>query len=156
MGCLGLITQNIDLLHERAGSRDVIEVHGSIRSAFCLSCGRRYAMDEVLRMLGRREIPRCTSCGSVLKPGVVMFGELLDAASIERAFQLAREAAYCSSSARRSRCSPFAGLTWETVTAGGDVAIVNLGPTAFDHRAKLKIDGTAGAVLREVVELLAS
>jgi NAD-dependent SIR2 family protein deacetylase len=49
---------------------------------------------------------------------------------------------------------PVAGLTWETVTAGGDVAIVNLGPTAFDHRAKLKIDGSAGAVLRQVVELL--
>lgn len=152
----GLITQNIDLLHERAGSRDVIEVHGSIRECVCLSCGRRYGMDEVLRMLEAGEIPRCTSCGSVLKPGVVMFGELLDAASIERAFQLAREARLLLVVGSTLEVQPVAGLTWETVTAGGDVAIVNLGPTAFDHRAKLKIDGTAGAVLREVVELLAA
>jgi len=150
-----VITQNIDLLHERAGSRDVIEVHGSIRECVCLSCGKRYAMDEVLRMLDADEVPRCT-CGSVLKPGVVMFGELLDAGAIERAFQLAREASLLLVVGSTLEVQPVAGLTWETVTAGGDVAIVNLGPTAFDHRAKLRIDGKAGAVLREVVALLAA
>jgi len=150
-----LITQNIDLLHERAGSRDVIEVHGSIRECVCLACGRRYAMDEVLRMLEADEVPRCTSCGAVLKPGVVMFGELLDAQAIDRAFQLAREAKLLLVVGSTLEVQPVAGLPWETVTAGGDVAIVNLGPTAFDHRATLRIDGSAGAVLREVVELLA-
>jgi NAD-dependent protein deacetylase/lipoamidase len=150
-----VITQNIDLLHERAGSRDVIEVHGSIRECVCLSCGKRYAMAEVLRMLDADEVPRCT-CGSVLKPGVVMFGELLDAGAIERAFQLAREASLLLVVGSTLEVQPVAGLTWETVTAGGDVAIVNLGPTAFDHRARLRIDGKAGAVLREVVELLAA
>src|SRR5881409_1391006 len=55
-----VITQNIDLLHERAGSRDVVEVHGSIRECVCLSCGTRYAMEEVLRMLDADEVPRCT------------------------------------------------------------------------------------------------
>ena len=104
-------------------------------------------------MLDADEVPRCT-CGSVLKPGVVMFGELLDAEAIERAFQLAREASLLLVVGSTLEVQPVAGLTWETVTAGGDVAIVNLGPTAFDHRAKLKIDGKAGAVLREVVELL--
>ena len=150
-----LITQNIDLLHERAGSRDVIEVHGSIRECVCLSCGKRYGMDEVLRMLDAEEVPRCTSCGAVLKPGVVMFGELLDAQAIDRAFQLAREAKLLLVVGSTLEVQPVAGLPWETVTAGGDVAIVNLGPTAFDHRATLRIDGSAGAVLREVVELLA-
>jgi NAD-dependent protein deacetylase/lipoamidase len=149
-----LITQNIDLLHERAGSRDVIEVHGSIRECVCLSDGTRYGMDDVLRMLDEGEVPRCTSCGSVLKPGVVMFGELLDAAAIDRAFELAREAKLLLVVGSTLEVQPVAGLPWETVTAGGDVAIVNLGPTAFDHRAALKIDGKAGAVLREVVELL--
>jgi NAD-dependent protein deacetylase/lipoamidase len=150
-----VITQNIDLLHERAGSSDVIEVHGSIRECVCLSCGKRYGMNEVLRMLDADEVPRCT-CGAVLKPGVVMFGELLDSESIERAFQLARDASLLLVVGSTLEVQPVAGLTWETVTAGGDVAIVNLGPTAFDHRAKLKIDGKAGAVLPEVVELLAA
>ena len=85
-----MITQNIDLLHERAGSRDVIEVHGSIRECVCLACGARYPLEEVLRMLETTAVPRCT-CGQVLKPGVVMFGELLEADAIDRAFQLARE-----------------------------------------------------------------
>jgi NAD-dependent deacetylase len=149
-----VITQNIDLLHERAGSRDVIEVHGSIRECVCLSCGKRYGMDEVLRMLETDDVPRCT-CGSVLKPGVVMFGELLDATSIERAFELAREARLLLVVGSTLEVQPVAGLPWETVTAGGEVAIVNLGPTAFDHRATLKLDGKAGEVLRAVVELLA-
>jgi NAD-dependent deacetylase len=150
-----IITQNIDLLHERAGSSDVIEVHGSIRECVCLNCGTRYGMDEVLRMLESETVPRCT-CGSVLKPGVVMFGELLDSASIERAFQLARETRLLLVVGSTLEVQPVAGLPWETVTAGGEVAIVNLGPTAFDHRAKLKIDGKAGAVLREVADLVAA
>jgi NAD-dependent deacetylase len=148
-----LITQNIDLLHERAGSRDVIEVHGSIRECVCLACGARYGLEEVIRMLDGAAVPRCT-CGAVVKPGVVMFGELLEPAAIDRAFALAREAKLLLVVGSTLEVQPVAGLPWETVTAGGDVAIVNLGPTAFDQRATLKIDGKAGEVLRAVVEAL--
>jgi NAD-dependent deacetylase len=148
-----VITQNIDLLHERAGNRDVIEVHGSIRECVCLACGKRYGLDEVLRMLDGAAVPRCT-CGQVVKPGVVMFGELLEADSIERAFQLARETKLLLVVGSTLEVQPVAGLPWETVTAGGDVAIVNLGPTAFDRRATLKVDGKAGDVLPAVVEAL--
>ena len=150
-----IVTQNIDLLHERAGSRDVIEVHGSIRECVCLACGARYGLDVVLRMLEQAPVPRCTSCGAVLKPGVVMFGELLDAGSIERAFQLARETKLLLVVGSTLEVQPVAGLPWETVTAGGDVAIVNLGPTAFDARAALKIDAKAGEVLRALTRELA-
>jgi len=149
-----VITQNIDLLHERAGSSDVIEVHGSIRECVCLTCGSRYALPDVLRMLDGAAVPRCT-CGSVLKPGVVMFGELLDSESIDRAFQLARNADLMLVVGSTLEVQPVAGLPWETLTAGGEVAIVNLGATAFDARAALKVDGKAGEVLRSVVGLLA-
>ena len=148
-----VITQNIDLLHERAGSRDVIEVHGSIRECVCLACGARYGLDEVLRMLDGTAVPRCT-CGQVVKPGVVMFGELLEAEAIDRAFQLARETRLLLVVGSTLEVQPVAGLPWETVTAGGEVAIVNLGPTAFDGRAALKIDAKAGEILRAVVEQL--
>ena len=70
-----------------------------------------------------------------------MFGELLDAEAIDRAFQLARETKLLLVVGSTLEVQPVAGLPWETVTAGGDVAIVNLGPTAFDRRATLKIDG---------------
>jgi NAD-dependent deacetylase len=148
-----VITQNIDLLHERAGSRDVIEVHGSIRECVCLACGARYGLDEVLAMLEGTAVPRCT-CGQVVKPGVVMFGELLDAEAIDRAFQVAREAKLLLVIGSTLEVQPVAGLPWETLTAGGKVAIVNLGPTALDGRATLKVDGKAGEVLRVVVEEL--
>jgi NAD-dependent deacetylase len=148
-----VITQNIDLLHERAGSRDVIEVHGSIRECVCLSCGARYGLTDVLRMLDGTAVPRCT-CGQVVKPGVVMFGELLEAEAIERAFALAREATLLLVVGSTLEVQPVAGLPWETLTAGGEVAIVNLGPTAFDDRATLKVDAKAGEVLRAVIEQL--
>jgi NAD-dependent protein deacetylase/lipoamidase len=149
-----VITQNIDLLHERAGSRDVIEVHGSIRECVCLACGSRYPLEEVLRMLDGTAVPRCTSCGAVVKPGVVMFGELLDPDSIDRAVRLAQEARLLLVVGSTLEVQPVAGLPWETRTAGGDVAIVNLGPTAFDRHAALRVDGKAGDVLRAVVERL--
>ena len=145
-----VITQNIDLLHERAGSRDVIEVHGSIRECVCLSCGTRYGMDEVLRMLEPTRF-RAARLRKRPQAGRRHVRRAARRRSIERAFQLAREARLLLVVGSTLEVQPVAGLTWETVTAGGDVAIVNLGPTAFDHRAKLKIDGKAGAVLREVV-----
>ena len=148
-----VITQNIDLLHERAGSRDVIEMHGSIRECVCLVCGSRYGLDDVLRMLDDTPVPRCT-CGQIVKPGVVMFGELLEAETIDRAFQLARETKLLLVVGSTLEVQPVAGLPWETVTAGGQVAIVNLGPTAFDRRATLRIDAKAGEVLRAVVDEL--
>jgi NAD-dependent deacetylase len=149
-----VITQNIDLLHERAGSRDVIEVHGSIRECVCLACGARYGLDDVLQMLDGAAVPRCT-CEQVLKPGVVMFGELLEAEAIDRAFALAREAKLLLVVGSTLEVQPVAGLPWETLTGGGEVAIVNLGPTAFDGRASLKVDGKAGEMLRAVVDQLA-
>jgi NAD-dependent deacetylase len=131
----------------------VIEMHGSIRECVCLACGARYGLETVLRMLDGTAVPRC-ECGQVLKPGVVMFGELLEPEAIDRAFELARETKLLLVVGSTLEVQPVAGLPWETVTAGGDVAIINLGPTAFDQRAALKVDGKAGEILAGVVELL--
>src|SRR3954470_21819176 len=84
-----VVTQNIDRLHERAGSRAIVEVHGSIRTSSCLDCGAVVPFAEVVGLL---PVPHCPNCGRVLKPDVVMFGELLPAAQIARAEQLARKA----------------------------------------------------------------
>src|SRR5438132_7536815 len=87
-----VVTQNIDGLHERAGSQDVVEVHGSIRTASCLACGARVPFAEVVSALEVAPAPPCPECGEILKPDVVMFGELLPVAAIDRATSLAREA----------------------------------------------------------------
>ena len=148
-----VVTQNIDLLHERAGSRELVEVHGSIRESECLDCGARYPLAEVERLLDGMAVPRC-ACGAVLKPGVVMFGELLPAEAIDRAFELARGAGLLLVVGSTLEVTPVADLPWETLRAGGNVAVVNLGPTAFDERASLRVEGRAGETLEALVGLV--
>jgi NAD-dependent deacetylase len=146
-----VITQNIDRLHERAGSKNVLEVHGSIRTSSCPGCGASYSLEEVLALLGRFDVPLCADCGGVLKPDVVFFGELLPADTIDRAYSLARSARLLLVVGSSLEVHPVAGLPLETLEAGGALAIVNRGPTALDSRASLKVDGSAGAILGAVV-----
>jgi NAD-dependent deacetylase len=147
----GVVTQNIDLLHERAESKEVVEVHGSIRTSTCPGCGRRYELQRVLELLARADAPECPDCGEVLKPDVVFFGELLPAEAIDRAYELARRARLLLVVGSALEVYPVAGLPLETIGTGGELAIVNRGPTAFDSRASLKIDGSAGEVLPQVL-----
>jgi NAD-dependent deacetylase len=149
-----VITQNIDRLHSLAGSRDVVEVHGSIATSLCLRCGTTATLEEVLALLEDAPAPPCPSCGAILKPNVVMFGELLPAAAIDRAFELARSARLLLVVGSTLEVYPVAGLPLETVGAGGAVAIVNRGPTALDDLAALRIEGTAGEILGRVIEEL--
>jgi NAD-dependent deacetylase len=150
-----VVTQNIDRLHERAGSRDVVEVHGSIRTSTCPGCRRTYALDDVLPLIDAGEgAPRCVDCGAVLKPDVVFFGEFLPAAAIDRATELARAARLMLVIGSSLEVYPVAGLPMETLSAGGAVAIVNRGPTPFDARATLKLDAAAGEALSAVVAVL--
>jgi NAD-dependent deacetylase len=149
-----VVTQNIDRLHERAGSRDVVEVHGSIRTSSCRRCGLHYELDEVLQMLTASDAPRCPRCGEVLKPDVVFFGELLPEGEIDRAFELARSAGLLLVVGSGLEVWPVSMLPDETLQAGGRVAIVNRGPTTFDDRAVLKIDGSAGETLTALARAL--
>jgi NAD-dependent deacetylase len=149
-----VVTQNIDLLHEHAGSREVVEVHGSIRSASCPGCGEREPLERVLQLLAEADAPACQACGAILKPDVVFFGELLPAAAFERASELARAAGLLLVVGSALEVYPVAGLPEETLARGGQVAIVDRGTTPYDARAALKIDGSAGAVLARVAEAL--
>ena len=148
------VTQNIDRLHERGGSRDVLEVHGSIRTATCPGCGARYGLEQVLGLLAESDAPACPACGRIVKPDVVFFGELLPAGAIERAYALARGAALLLVVGSALEVHPIAALPGETLAAGGELAIVNRGRTPYDGRATLRIDGSAGAILPAVVAAL--
>ena len=145
-----VVTQNIDLLHTRAGSRDVVEVHGSIGTALCPTCGRVEELEGVLVQLEQRPTPHCAECGGVLKPGVTLFGELLPTAAFERARELARDAELMLVVGSSLEVWPVAGLPLESRS----LAIVNRGPTALDDRAVLRVDGGAGETLSAVLELL--
>jgi NAD-dependent deacetylase len=138
-----VVTQNIDGLHQRAGSEEVIEVHGSIRTAECLACGEEAALD--------RAMPRCPRCGEIMKPGVVMFGELLPAGAIDRATQLARAAGLLLVVGSALEVYPVAGLPEVALSAGGTLAIVNRGRTPYDDRADLKVDAGSGETLTRLL-----
>jgi NAD-dependent protein deacetylase/lipoamidase len=146
-----VITQNIDRLHERAGSRALVEVHGSISTSSCLDCGTVVPFAEVSALL---PVPACPSCGRVLKPDVVMFGELLPEDAIARATQLAAGAGLLLVVGSSLGVYPVAGLPLETIAAGGAVAIVNRGGTPFDSRAAVTVDAAAGETLRALAESL--
>jgi NAD-dependent deacetylase len=151
-----VVTQNIDLLHERGGSREVVEVHGSIRSATCPGCGEQQPLERVLELLADADAPACPACGEILKPDVVFFGELLPTGAIERAMELARDARLLLVVGSALEVYPVAALPAETLAAGGEVAIVNRGPTPYDERAALCVDGNAAAVLPALVRELAT
>ena len=152
-----VVTQNIDLLHERAGSREVVEVHGSIRTSSCPDCGARYPLAEVLPLVeAGAGAPRCTRCEAILKPDVVFFDELLPEQAIDRAFELAERAGLLLVVGSSLEVYPVAGLPFATLEAGGKVAVVTEGPTAVDRRATLRISGKAGPILAETVATLAA
>jgi NAD-dependent protein deacetylase/lipoamidase len=148
-----VITQNVDGLHRRAGSREVVEVHGTIATASCPRCGRRESRERVEQLL---PLPRCEGCGAVLKPDVVMFGELLPVAEIDRATELARGAGLLLVVGSSLQVWPVAGLPEETLLHGGRLAIVNREPTPYDHRAALVAHASSGEILAACVRSTSS
>ena len=150
-----VITQNIDRLHDRAGTRELVEVHGTIGHSSCLWCGSRYPLHEV-RDRCRRDVaavPRC-DCGEPLKPDVVLFGELLPAGAIERAQELAAGADLLLCIGSSLQVHPVAQLPATTLAAGGRIAIVTLGTTPYDSRAAIRCGGDVVAELTAVAALL--
>lgn len=149
-----IVTQNVDGLHQAAGSRQVVEVHGSIRSASCLRCGTRLEHDELTSLLETTPAPPCPACGAIVKPDVVMFGELLPLAAIERATALARGAGLLLVVGSSLEVWPVAGLPRETITAGGAVAILNRDATPYDGEAATVVRASAGEALAAAAKAL--
>ena len=150
-----VVTQNIDRLHAKAGTRELVEVHGSIETSSCLACGARHPLAEVRVRLedDERGIPRC-DCGRPLKPDVVLFGEWLSEATLDRAFALAAEADLLLCVGSSLEVHPIAALPGMTHAAGGDVAVVTQGPTPWDDRAAVRLEGDVAAELQALVRAL--
>ena len=150
-----IVTQNIDALHQRAGSQDVIEIHGSIRTSSCPSCSSRYPLAEVVPLIEAGDgVPECPSCGAILKPDVVFFDELLPPGAMERATELAGEAGLMLVVGSGLEVYPVAALPQVTLNAGGKVAVVNQTPTWVDDGAALVLRDRAGDVLAAAVGAL--
>jgi NAD-dependent deacetylase len=150
-----VITQNVDMLHRRAGTRELVEVHGSIATCSCPRCGRAVDLDEARSRLAAQldGVPRC-ECGAALKPDVVLFGELLPDDAMQRAYELASGADLLLCVGSSLEVYPVAGLPHVTLGAGGAVAIVTRGPTPVDHLAAVRLDGDVVSELEGLVAVL--
>jgi len=146
-----LITQNIDMLHRKAGTRELLEVHGSIASCTCLSCGESVSLEVLSTRLGLAAdgVPRCEQCARPLKPDVILFGELLPARELERARELCEGADVLLCIGSSLEVHPVAGLPLLTHAAAGKLAILTQGPTPLDELASVRLSGDV------VVELAA-
>jgi NAD-dependent deacetylase len=152
----GVVTQNIDMLHRKAGTREPVEVHGSIASCSCPRCGGRVELAEVQSRLAAEEdgVPRCTDCLGPLKPDVVLFGELLSAPVLERARELCERADLLLCVGSSLEVHPVAGLPLLTRGAGGAVAILTQGPTPLDGIADVRLRGDVVAELQGLLAAL--
>jgi NAD-dependent deacetylase len=147
----GVITQNIDRLHVAAGSRNVVEIHGSIETSSCRECLVSYGMEDVEALFDDEGIAVCTACGGAVKPDVVLFGELLAESAMARAQQLAEGAELMLCIGSSLAVHPVAGLPQLTLDSGGAVAIVTKGPTPYAGEATLKLDGEVDAELEALL-----
>jgi NAD-dependent deacetylase len=152
----GVITQNIDRLHRAAGTRRLIEVHGSIEMSVCLECGGRQPLERVAAQLRSApgEAPECPACIAPLKPDVVLFGELLPERALAEAQVLAAEADLMLCVGSSLEVYPVAALPGLTLRAGGQVALVTAGPTPYDGDAVVKLDGDVVDELEAVLGAL--
>ncbi len=150
----GVITQNIDRLHERAGTRELVEVHGTISHSSCLRCRARFPIDEVRARLAADAagVPRC-DCGAPLKPDVVLFGEFLPVDALARAESLARGADLLLCIGSSLEVFPVAGLPELTLARGGRIAILTQGPTPLDEAATVRMGGD---IVDELAAVLAA
>ncbi len=150
-----VVTQNIDGLHQRAGSTRVIELHGTTREASCLSCGDRMPVERVLsRVAEGDDDPACDRCGGILKTATISFGQGLVEADVERAMAEAQRSEVCLTVGSTLAVWPAAGVPLAAAREGSRLVIVNDGETELDTAAAAVIRGRAGTVLPRLVSAL--
>jgi NAD-dependent deacetylase len=149
-----VITQNIDRLHRKAGSRRVVEVHGSIETGSCIGCSATYPLARVKTLFDDEGVARCVECRGAVKPDVVLFGELLPADAMAQAFDLAGRADVLVCVGSSLEVYPVASLPAVTADSGGQVAIVTKGSTPYDSRAQVRLDGDVVEDLESVLRAL--
>jgi NAD-dependent deacetylase len=150
-----VVTQNIDGLHQKAGSTNVIELHGTSAEAMCLDCTRRMPIDVALDRVREGDLdPHCEICGGLLKTATISFGQAMVADDMDRAMEEARRSDVCLTVGSTLSVWPAAAVPVETVRNGGRLLILNDGDTDLDAMATLLIPGRAGVVLPELTEAL--
>ena len=163
--CLGVVTQNIDGLHRDAGSRNVIELHGTAREVMCIGerprrgrpegCGWTAPHDWAFARIDAGDPdPSCPRCGGLVKSSTVSFGQQLSPGLVDAASDLVRRADLLVVAGSSLQVYPAAALPMDAIDAGVPIVIVNAEPTPFDSAAELVVRGRAGEVLGAAVDAL--
>lgn len=140
-----VITQNIDGLHQQAGSCNVFEIHGSMRRFFCMKCMRDYPSDKVY---AQEAAPRCEVCGGLVRPDVVLYGEVLDQDVFNASITAARRADCLIVGGSSLVVYPAASLL--DYFGGSCLILINRDPTPYDHQANFVFHGDIGEVLTKI------
>jgi NAD-dependent deacetylase len=151
----GVITQNVDGLHQKAGVSDemVFQLHGDMSHAKCLSCGTRYPMEEMAERVKKGiEEPTCDHCGGILKPDAVFFGEQLPLDVLTESERRSRTCDLCIALGSTLVVFPAANIPIYAARSGAKLVIINVGPTELDEVAHVRIEGKAGQVTPRIIE----
>ena len=140
-----VITQNIDGLHQAAGSKEVLELHGSVHRNYCRKCGKLFDAEYVLHAQG---CPVCDACGGDIKPDVVLYEEGLDSHTMQKAVRYIEEADVLIVGGTSLAVYPAAGLI--DYYRGSKLVLINKSATPMDGRADLRIEGKIGEVLSQI------
>ncbi len=142
-----IVTQNIDGLHQKAGNKEVLELHGSVHRNYCMECGERYDLDYVME---GSIVPKCEKCGGIVRPDVVLYEEGLDMDVVKEAIRYISLADVLIIGGTSLAVYPAAGLI--DYYQGNKLVLINKSKTPYDSRANLVIYDSIGKVLGEAVK----
>lgn len=152
---LAMITQNIDGLHQRAGNKNVIELHGTTVEAECLTCGARISMDEAVKRVEDGDpAPECDYCGGLLKPATISFGQAMPALAMKAAVEASQNCEVFLAVGSSLVVYPAAQLPQTAISHGAKLIIVNREATDYDAMASVVIRGQLGDFARAVIDSL--
>jgi len=141
-----VITQNIDGLHQMAGSKNVLELHGSVHRNYCMECNKFFPLDYIINS---QAIPKCDDCGGIVKPDVVLYEESLDMNILNRSVEYIANADVLIVGGTSLTVYPAAGLIG--YYRGNKLVLINKSETPYDHRAFLTFNDSIGEVLKNLI-----
>jgi NAD-dependent deacetylase len=148
-----IITQNIDGLHQKAGSQEVIEVHGSLRTLSCSACHKVYPSEQFIEaFINQEQIPHCPSCRQILKPDIVLYEEVLPPEVWSKAVKNSEKADVMLVVGSSLEVVPAGELPWRALESGAEVVVINLSPTPIDRQASIVIHADAALILPQIVQ----
>ncbi len=149
-----IITQNIDGLHEKAGSKNLIEIHGNFKTFTCTNCGRKFKLEEIYNKIEKGEVPTCSKCKGILKPDLIFFGENIDINLINKIKNIASHSEFCIVFGSSLVVHPISSIPEYTLNNNGRLIIINRGITPYDEYAFYKfevdIEDFSSAVLKSI------